>query len=269
MNKRVIFLKLGGSLITDKKRENSVRTALIQRLAEEIQAARTEKTDFDLLLGHGSGSFGHFAAKKYGTRSGVRSPEEWMGFAEVWTAARELHQIVVNQLNLAGLPVIGIAPSSAATTRKASVSKWDLAPVHSAIDNGLIPLLYGDVVFDEQIGGSILSTEEIFLYLTREISPDKILLAANEPVFSDFPQKEQILPEINPQNFGEIRATLSGGEGKDVTGGMLSKVEATLKMLANAQESAEAWIFSGEEPGQIKQAILDKPTGTRLSSQPG
>ena len=35
-----------------------------------------------LIIGHGSGSFGHYMASKYGTRRGVNGPEQWMGFAK-------------------------------------------------------------------------------------------------------------------------------------------------------------------------------------------
>ena len=35
-----------------------------------------------LVIGHGSGSFGHYMASKYGTRKGVDGPDQWAGFAK-------------------------------------------------------------------------------------------------------------------------------------------------------------------------------------------
>jgi isopentenyl phosphate kinase len=67
-----IFLKLGGSLITDKTRVEHARKPIIRRLAREIKAAREARPDLQIVLGHGSGSFGHVAAKKHGTRDGAR-----------------------------------------------------------------------------------------------------------------------------------------------------------------------------------------------------
>ena len=66
----VVFLKLGGSLITDKERYQTPRPAVIERAAAEIAAALAARPDLRLLLGHGSGSFGHFEAAKYGVPRG-------------------------------------------------------------------------------------------------------------------------------------------------------------------------------------------------------
>jgi hypothetical protein len=39
--------------------------------------------------------------------------------------------------------------------------RWDLAADAAALDAGLLPLVNGDVIFDEQRGGTILSTEDV------------------------------------------------------------------------------------------------------------
>ena len=49
------FLKLGGSLITDKARERQLRTELIDQIVREIKEATTINPDLQLLVGHGSG----------------------------------------------------------------------------------------------------------------------------------------------------------------------------------------------------------------------
>ena len=61
------LVKLGGSLITDKRVEKSFRRDVVKRLADEIAAARAVDPELKLLIGHGSGSFGHFAAKRANT----------------------------------------------------------------------------------------------------------------------------------------------------------------------------------------------------------
>lgn len=79
----LIFLKLGGSLITEKATEaRAVRTTVLQRLMTEIAEARKQR-QFRLVLGHGAGSFGHVEAKRHGTRQGVSSNAQWHGFLEV------------------------------------------------------------------------------------------------------------------------------------------------------------------------------------------
>ena len=66
MDKPLILLKLGGSLITDKTKPYTANIPVIKRLAREIHEAREEK-DINLIVGHGGGSFPHVSAKKYQT----------------------------------------------------------------------------------------------------------------------------------------------------------------------------------------------------------
>jgi isopentenyl phosphate kinase len=60
MSQRLVFLKLGGSLITDKNQAHTARLDVLERMAFEIAAARAQDQDLKIVLGHGSGSFGHY-----------------------------------------------------------------------------------------------------------------------------------------------------------------------------------------------------------------
>ena len=71
--RELVFLKLGGSLITDKTKPYTVRMDKLGDLANQVARALQTHPDLLLILGHGSGSFGHTAAKKYGTRDGFLS----------------------------------------------------------------------------------------------------------------------------------------------------------------------------------------------------
>jgi Predicted archaeal kinase len=107
-----------------------------------------------LLIGHGAGSFGHVPAKKYGTRQGVHTPQEWLGFAEVWKEAAALNRLTTDALLAAGLPVVSFSPCASVTARDGKVEVWELYPIRSALEAGLVPLVFGDVIFDRQRGGS-------------------------------------------------------------------------------------------------------------------
>ncbi len=94
----LIFLKLGGSLITDKSKARAPRLDVIRRLAAEVRQARAEQPNLALVLGHGSGSFGHLEAKRYGTAHGVNTPEQWRGMAEVWRVADLLNRFYGHEI---------------------------------------------------------------------------------------------------------------------------------------------------------------------------
>ena len=128
----LVFLKFGGSLITDKDQAHTPRLDVIHRLAEEVAQARAQSPDLRILLGHGSGSFGHTPARRYNTRAGVSTPAGWTGFAEVWAEARALNQIVVEALVAAGLPVIAFPPSAWVVAKDGSALEWNAAPIRRA-----------------------------------------------------------------------------------------------------------------------------------------
>jgi len=261
---RLIFLKLGGSLITEKHTPMTPRLEVISRLAEEIAEAKKGNPDLQLVLGHGSGSFGHTPAKQHGTRQGVDTPEQWLGFHEVWLQASRLNSIIIDALHQAGIPAMSFPVSAGARTSGMKIVSWDLTPIQSALKSGILPVVYGDVIFDEQLGGTILSTEDIFRHLTGKINPQRILLAGLEPgVWADYPQRSQLVKTITPENFDSLIPTIEGAAETDVTGGMRSKVQVMLQLVKKFPQ-VEICIFSGDTAGQIKIALLEKPSGTTI-----
>jgi isopentenyl phosphate kinase len=256
------FLKLGGSLITDKTRPHSPRLDLMARLADEIVAARRRDISMQLILGHGSGSFGHVPASQYGTRQGVKSKEEWQGFVEVWREAIALNRLVIESLGEAGLPAVAFPPLASVIARDGRVEKWDLSPIIASLQAGLLPVVFGDVVFDSFRGGTILSTEDLFDYLARRLTPRTLLFAGLEPgVWIDFPACTQLIEEITPSNLSGIAAAIGASAATDVTGGMISKVQQSLELVRDIP-GLEVRIFSGEISGLLERALLGEPVGT-------
>jgi isopentenyl phosphate kinase len=261
----LVFLKLGGSLITEKDKPNTPRLDIIRQSVCEIKSVLSNSPGLQLVLGHGSGSFGHSAAHQFGTREGVHNQEGWQGFFRVWQAARELNLIVVEECLQAGLPVIPFPISSGAISSGKNITNWETGPLLEALQHHFIPLVYGDVIFDEILGGTIISTEEIFIHLLHLLQPDKILLAGIEPgIWHDFPAKERIIHKITPQTFLAISQHLGAALATDVTGGMLTKV-ATMLSVATRYPGIEIQIFSGLEKANITKAILGEPVGTVIT----
>jgi len=256
----LVFLKLGGSLITDKTREATARPEVIRRLAGEVAEALAACPGLRLLLGHGSGSFGHVVGQRYGTRHGVRSAADWRGFAETAVAAARLNRLVTDVFWQAGVPVWSVQPSASAHCRDGKLVDMDWHPVSEALEHGLVPLVYGDVALDEVRGGTIISTEEIFAWLARRLKPDRIVLAGVVPgVMSADPHqadKAQVIAEIVPEQLTELAAVLSGAHGTDVTGGMLAKVR-TMCVLVGELPGLEVRLISGEVAGLLAQLLCD------------
>jgi len=266
MSRKLVFLKLGGSLITDKNQAHTARLDVLERLAMEIAAARMDDRDLQIVLGHGSGSFGHYPASKYQTRQGVKTAEEWAGFVEVWRKAADLNHLVLEALAKANLPALAFPPSAMVIARKGRVASWKLDTLLKALEKELLPVIYGDVVFDSELGGTILSTEDLFTHLVYHIPATQLLLAGIEPgVWSDFPKNTRLLQEITPGSLSLVKAGLGGSSATDVTGGMAEKVRQVLS-LVESFPGLKGSIFSGEIPGNIQRALHGEPIGTTIHS---
>jgi isopentenyl phosphate kinase len=264
MNSKLVFLKLGGSLITVKDRPHTPRLEVLERLAYEIAEARAQDPNLQILLGHGSGSFGHVAASRYHTRLGVNTSEDWRGFIEVWRQAAELNQLVLQALEKANLPALVLPPSATIIAEGGKVATWELEPLRAALEKGLLPVIYGDVVFDRLLGGTILSTEELFSHLAGHLHPARLLFAGLQPgVWVDFPKNTSLFPEITPASFPHVEAGLKGSTATDVTGGMADKVRQIMLMI-DTVPSLKASIFSGEVPGNLRHALLGELPGTLI-----
>ena len=278
--KELVFLKLGGSLITDKTQPYTPRLEAIEDLAFQINMALQTQPDLRLVVGHGAGSFGHVPAREYHTRDGLppkatplahRERDEteenyWKGFAEVWYQASALNRFVMKALHNAEVRTMSLSPMSSVIASDGQVLVWETTPLRMALSAGIVPVIHGDVVFDEVRGGTILSTEDLFAHLARALHPDRILLAGLEAaVWEDFPARTKKINKITPATFEEIRAGVGKATGADVTGGMESKVK---QMLGLVQENPglTVQIFSGNEAGNLVRALTGETLGTMISA---
>lgn len=256
MPEELVFLKLGGSAITDKRREATAHLDVIQRIAREIAAAREANPGLELLLGHGSGSFGHYVAEK----SGYARPGNWEAYAQTGAAAMRLNRIFADAMLAQGVPVVTMQPSASAVCRDGALEILSVAPIQAVLSHHLLPLVYGDVAIDTARGKVIISTETIFAYLAAVLKPARVVLASIvSGVFTadphDDPSAQQI-PEITPANFPQIESQLRGSHGVDVTGGMLTKVK-TMLALVERQPSIHVRLVSALEEGLIERVLAN------------
>ncbi len=263
-----VYLKLGGSLITEKTKREAARRDVLARVAGEIARARAAQPGLRLVLGHGSGSFGHYMAEEYGVHRG--GLEDWWGYAQTAAAAARLNRLVVEACLAAGVPAVSLQPSASARARGGELVDLVTWPIAQLAERDIVPVVYGDVALDEAQGCSIISTETIFAYLALRIRPRRILLAGEvDGVYTADPQRElsaQPVPVLTPETWGEAERQLAGARGVDVTGGMRSKVRQMLDLIEDVPD-LEVSIFSGLTPGRVERALRGEPGGTLLRAR--
>lgn len=261
------MVKLGGSLITDKLVESSFRREAAQRVAQEIARALGDNPSLRLIVGHGSGSFGHVVAKKHGTKGGVNTPEQWRGFAQVSTIAAELNFLMASTLQSEGIAVMRFQPSASAVSAGGRIHTMAVDPIQRALNHGLVPLVYGDVAFDDELGGTIISTETVFMCLAQQLPVSRILLLGE--VDGVYDPTGAVIPEITPQNLSEVEHALGGSRGVDVTGGMETKVR-DMVALAKSVSGLRIKILNGLRAGELyDNLIADTDRGTLIHAPAG
>ena len=162
------------------------------------------------------------------------------------------------------MPAIALPPSAAVIASNGQVERWDLTPLEATLNAGLLPVIHGDVIFDTIRGGTILSTEDLFSYLALQLNPSRLLLAGIEPgVWQDFPARNKIITKITPHDAEDLIPGIGGSAATDVTGGMQDKVEQCLSLI-RPLPGMEILIFSGDEPGNIRDVLLGSSHGTLI-----
>lgn len=262
MARPIILVKLGGSLITDKTRPGEARGAVIRRLAREISALARRPRAPRLVIGHGSGSFGHVAAREAGLSGGARGwPALAQGIAHTQHRAADLHAIVVAALDDAGARPFSLAPSSFMTCARGRVAKLFADPLFHALDLGLIPVVYGDVVLDRSRGAVVVSTEDVFLALAAEAAKRRVGIAravwlgATDGLYAP---DGGTVARLSASEASRRARDVAGAAGTDVTGGMALRLRACAAM---ARRKVPSLIVNGRVAGALAAAVNGRGRG--------
>lgn len=264
------IIKLGGSLITEKTKPLTPRPLVLQRLAREIAAAQAARPQTRWVISHGSGSYGHVVGRAYNTRQGVYDARGWQGFVQTGYIAGQLHRLVLAALLRAGIPAFGLPPSALVMCSNGEITSVHKQPLFNALDAGLTPVLFGDVAFDRQRGGTIVSTEQVLAAIAPALRPQHISLVGKvDGVYEADPLHHpqlQPLPHLSTAQLPALRQSLGGSHGVDVTGGMASKIALMADLLSQLPD-CRIHVLSGERPGHLQNHLLhpNRSLGTTIT----
>ncbi|HVC57971.1 MAG TPA: isopentenyl phosphate kinase [Candidatus Acidoferrales bacterium] len=259
MAKDLILIKIGGSVITDVSRPNTAKNTEIRRLLKEIADAK-KAMGFDIIIGHGSGSFAHIVGKRYRVNEGLVNEESRVGASLTHMAAQRLNMIV-NEIGLdMGLPMYSFTASSFSRADSMKLDSGFSDSISTALATGFIPTVYGDVVLDSKQGVAIASTEEIFRFLSQSIKPTKIIMGTDvNGIYDKDPMLNagaKLVKSVHSGNYEEI--TKFAGEARkiDVSGGMHTKLSRLYEMVNKT--GATGFIANATVPGTINKILQGK-----------
>nr|MDO8081961.1 isopentenyl phosphate kinase [Candidatus Freyarchaeota archaeon] len=265
----IIILKLGGSVITKKEKDMLADLKAIKRIAREIKEAFERSPNLKLVLVHGGGSFGHSIAAKYNVHLGLKSGNQILGFTKTVQVMRKLNLIFVEELQNLGLPAIPLQPSAISIQEDSKLSDMFTKTLISALNLGCIPVLWGDAVFDEKQGYSILSGDHIVPFLARKLDSERVIFGTNvDGVFDSDPntnKNAKLIRLITPSNIEKTLRNVSGSKTTDVTGGMRRKI---LELLPLVEKGIQVEIINAKKEGYVLHSLLgNKELGTLISAQ--
>ena len=257
---QLTILKLGGSAITDKARECTPDIPAIQHIADQLR-----DYDLPLILVHGGGSYAHPFVTRSGLGKGLRDRSQLRSISETEFYLSQLTRIICASLLLRNKLPIPFHPMSFVTLDKGKVKGIMLDPIRKALRAGLIPLLHGDLVFDESQGIAVLSGDRLASLIGPRLGASRVLIGCDvKGVYSENPRtfpNATLIPEVTRENFRLVLDASRGPSG-DATGGMGAKVREAIRIAKNG---CECYIFNLREKKALKGLLeRNRITGTRF-----
>lgn len=203
---RLVAVKLGGSLITNKAKGFSLNVTSMSKAIDSIS-----RSGVKIFLVHGGGSFGHHQALRFGLSTGAR--EGAVGVSETKLAMQELNIWISYFMISAGLRPFTIPPQ---------FLDWEL--IDKIADAGLVPVTHGDVYFDGRTS-KIISGDHIIEEAVKNLIVERVVFALSVPGVLRDPNDPKSLIEELGSDF-----PFQNNSGMDVTGGMREKVKVALRI---------------------------------------
>ena len=264
----MIILKIGGSILTNKDSSKSeINVDGLERIACEIKSS-LDNTSKDLIFVHGAGSFGHPPAKKHkiGEKFNKNEySEKRLGFCEVQNEVKKLNMLICDVFIKQGLPVVAIPASSFITASNKRIINGELESFKKYLNKGFIPVIYGDVVLDEELEFCVISGDQIIQYLSKNLSPEKVILGTDvDGVYNKNPKTHGDAIFFDKFSSLDDLDILEGTTNVDVTGGMVGKIKELLYLADLGIESKiinaeiENNIFNELENNKIKGTVISR-----------
>jgi isopentenyl phosphate kinase len=216
---RVYVIKLGGSVITDKRVPFSLNIKVLRSLAEQISELLARGVSIKGIV-IGGGSYGHYVAsvyKNYDSPAGE-------ALSTISNVMLELALAVSDILQGSGINVVVFPPHAFCKPSKLRPNcDWRL--LFGAISVGVIPLVYGDVYPCEK-GWCIVSGDELSIEMACSLSADYVVYVTDVDGLLDSEGNvvtRTSLKELRSRVY-EKKSVDSGLY--DVTGGIERKIRA-------------------------------------------
>jgi isopentenyl phosphate kinase len=260
----VFIVKLGGSVISYKNEYCAANTAVIHEFGRVIRAHWSELGG-RLIIVLGGGSYGSGVAHRYNLQDSSQ-PWELGDLSLVTMKMFELLSLVTEIFRQEGVPCFPFQASGYLTSRDGKPERFLIEPIRHALSMGLLPILAGDLIFDEEKGFVIFSSDWLPELFVGTLPLRRVVMLTNVAGIMDYSSdKARVVPRITNENYESVLNYTGPSKQQDISGGMKNKLKALLNISAMGVESV---ICDGREPPMLIPALFDpSPAGTVIESR--
>lgn len=262
----MIILKLGGSILTKKNStESEIDEINLKRISNEIKRF-LDDSDEKLVIVHGAGSFGHPPAKQYKIGQPFDAeeyPEKRIGFSKTQNAVKKLNMLICEALIDEEIPAIAVPASSFMTSINKRISEGNLDKFNQYLEKGYVPIIYGDVVIDEELEMAVISGDQIIQYLAINLKPEMVILGTDvDGVYNKNPKLHHDAKFIDLVSSLDDLDAFEETTNIDVTGGMVGKIKELLDLAELGIDSQiinadlENNIFNALKNNEVKRTVI-------------
>ncbi|MFW5917432.1 MAG: isopentenyl phosphate kinase [Halorubrum sp.] len=226
-----VVLKLGGSLITEKDRPETLDGPALDSACDAIADALADGTVERLVVVHGGGSFGHHHASERGVSTSAGTSDAG-AVMDIHGAMTTLNRLVLSRLHDRGVPAVPVHPLSLSARPDGPDGDLDLPLSSTAtlLEEGFVPVLHGDGIATAGEGVTVVSGDELVVELAAGLGARRVGVCSTVPGVLD--GDGEVLPSID--SFEAVADALGASDATDVSGGMAAKVRELLSLDAPA-----------------------------------
>ncbi|MFI9626411.1 aminotransferase class V-fold PLP-dependent enzyme [Streptomyces sp. NPDC052042] len=233
---RTLVVKVGGSLVSDKRTTDHLDTAAVQHyatLVADLARAFPGRTVFVA----GGGALGHGAVRDLDAADGFAGLELTRAtFAVKWAWATAFRE--------AGLRAMPLQVAAMCWDRPEGPVA-DLGLIRGLLAEGVLPVLSGDCILSTGPRLRIYGSDHVpGMIIDEDLAPVRIVTLTDVPgILTGSAPDSPVLPQVNPDDPSAAHALVWESAPWDTSGAMRGKVDA---MTAHARRGAECVITRGD-----------------------
>jgi isopentenyl phosphate kinase len=174
--------------------------------------------------------------------------------------------MIIAELLSNSVPALSVPPGSCFVMDDGKLIADNTEAILSASRLGIMPVLFGDVVFDRRKGFGICSGDQIMEVLCDIYNPELVIFVSDiDGLYDKDPKKDKkakFIAEVTTKNLNNIDSRISVD---DVTGGVRGKMESMLRISTSDRKCV---LVNGTIPDRL-YSLLNGETVTSTVARGG